>query len=405
MLFGSSFFDKLRQASFRGVRFEVEDVDAAGGRRVVLHEYPLRDTPFSEDLGRRARDFSVRGYIIQGRTYDYFGARADILKALEAAGPGELVHPWYGEVSVVVEEYRLHETTAQGGLLEMDIRFREAGQLANPTAATDTAKSVFSAAASVRSALKESFLKAFSPALDEINKLSTTLSDAANLAMEFMGLPQSLISEGLAYAQGLIATPAALFDALTGLFGGLFGNETDEGDTAALTVSGSGTSSQGEEPKTYTPTFSTSTEPLESILGGSAVVTTEPERVLRDTVAQIVVIEAATATASKEYVTADDALADREAVVSALDTIEPVADDVVFQSLSGLRKAVVTDLTSRGAELPRVRTVTLPSTIPALVAAYRIHGDASRDEEIVARNRIRHPGRVPGGTPLEVLSE
>ena len=404
MIFGTSFFDSLRQASFRGVRFEVEDVDAAGGRRVVLHEYPLRDTPFSEDLGRRARDFSVRGYIIQGRTYDYFGARADMLKALEAAGPGELVHPWYGEVSVVVEEYRLHETTAQGGLLEMDIRFREAGQLANPTAATDTAKSVFSAAAGVRSALKESFLKAFSPALDEIDKLSTTLSDAANLAMEFVGLPQSLISEGLAYAQGLIATPAALFDALTGLFGGLFGNETDEEDTAALTVSGSGTSSQGKK-KVYTPTFSTNTQPLESILGGSAVVTTEPERVLRDTVAQIVVIEAATATASKEYVTADDALADREAVVSALDTIEPVADDVVFQELAGLRKAVVTDLTSRGAELPRVRTVTLPSTIPALVAAYRIHGDASRDEEIVARNRIRHPGRVPGGTPLEVLSE
>lgn len=404
MLFGSSFFDKLRQASFRGVRFEVEDVDAAGGRRVVLHEYPLRDTPFSEDLGRRARDFSVRGYIIQGRTYDYFGARADMLKALEAAGPGELVHPWYGEVSVVVEEYRLHETTAQGGLLELDIRFREAGQLANPTAATDTAKSVFSAATGVRSALKSSFLSAFSPALDEIDKLSSTLSDAANLAMEFVGLPQSLISEGLAYAQGLIATPAALFDALTGLFGGLFGNETDEGDTAALTISGSGTSSEGEK-KVYTPTFSTSTQPLESILGGSAVVTTEAERVLRDTVAQIVVIEAATATASREYVTADDALADREAVVSALDTIEPVADDVVFQELTGLRMAVVTDLTSRGAELPRVRTVTLPSTIPALVTAYRIHGDASRDEEIVARNRIRHPGRVPGGTPLEVLSE
>lgn len=403
MLFGASFFDKLRQASFRGVRFEVEDVDAAGGRRVVLHEYPLRDTPFSEDLGRRARDFSVRGYIIQGRTYDYFGVRADMLKALEAAGPGELVHPWYGEVSVVVEEYRLHETTAQGGLLELDIRFREAGQLANPTAATDTAKSVFSAVSDVRSALKSSFLSAFSPALDEIDKLSTALSDAANLAMEFVGLPQSLISEGLAYAQGLIVTPAALFDALTGLFGGLFGNETDEEDTAALTVSGSGTSS--EEKKVYMPTFSTSTQPLESILGGSAVVTTEAERVLRDTVAQIVVIEAATATASKEYVTADDALADREAVVSALDTIEPAADDVVFQSLSGLRKAVVTDLTSRGAELPRVRTVTLPSTIPALVAAYRIHGDASRDEEIVARNRIRHPGRVPGGTPLEVLSE
>ena len=84
-----SFFNNLREASFRGARFEVDEVEASGGRRVVLHEYPLRDTPYSEDLGRRAREFSVRGYIIQGRTYDYASARADVLKALEAYGPGE----------------------------------------------------------------------------------------------------------------------------------------------------------------------------------------------------------------------------------------------------------------------------------------------------------------------------
>lgn len=144
---------------------------------------------------------------------------------------------------------------------------------------------------------------------------------------------------------------------------------------------------------------------LESILGGSAVITIEAERVIRDTVAQVVVIEAAASTAHAEYATADDALADRDAVVEGLDTIEPAADDAVFLGLAELRRAVVTDLTTRGAELPRVRSVTLPGTVPALVAAYRIHADAGRADEIVSRNRIRHPGRVPGGTPLEVLSE
>ena len=104
-----TFFSRLREASFRGVPFEVDDVEASGGRRVVLHEYPLRDTPYREDLGRRAREFSVRGYIIQGRTYDYATSRANLLKALEAYGAGELVHPWHGEVSVVVDDYRLRE--------------------------------------------------------------------------------------------------------------------------------------------------------------------------------------------------------------------------------------------------------------------------------------------------------
>ena len=393
-----SFFSNLREASFRGARFEVDDVEASGGRRVVLHEYPLRDTPYSEDLGRRAREFSVRGYIIQGRTYDYATARADVLKALEAYGPGELVHPWHGEVNVVVDDYRLRESMERGGLLELDIRFREAGQLTNPTASADTAKGVASAASSARQALKNSFLSAFAPALDEIDKAVTALNDAASLAMEYLGLPQSLIAEGLAYVQSLIATPAAFFDALVGLFGGLLGNEngTESGEKAlaAPVPDASFSIASGE-----------GTAPLESILGGSASITTEAGRMIRDTVAQVVVIEAAASTAHAEYATADDALADRDAVVEGLDTIEPAADDAVFLGLAELRRAVVTDLTTRGAELPRVRSVTLPGTVPALVAAYRIHADAGRADEIVSRNRIRHPGRVPGGTPLEVLSE
>ena len=51
--------------------------------------------------------------------------------------------------------------------------------------------------------------------------------------MEYLGLPQSLIAEGLAYVQSLIATPAAFFDALVGLFGGLLGNEPGEKAPAA----------------------------------------------------------------------------------------------------------------------------------------------------------------------------
>lgn len=392
-----SFFNNLREASFRGARFEVDDVEASGGRRVVLHEYPLRDTPYSEDLGRRAREFSVRGYIIQGRTYDYATARADLLKALEAYGPGELVHPWHGEVSVVVDDYRLRESMERGGLLELDIRFREAGQLANPTASADTAQSVTTAATSVRQALKDSFLLTFAPALERLDSLAGVLDEAVGLAMDYLGLPQSLMAAGLARMQSLLATPAALFDALSGLFGDLLGNGNE--GTAVTTASGTAARTSSRA------VIAASSDALERLLGGSAVITSPAGRVLRDMVAQVVVVEAAASTAHTDYTTADDALADRDAVVESLDTIEPVAGDSVFRCLAELRRAVVTDLTTRGAELPRVRSVTLPGTVPALVAAYRIHADAGRADEIVSRNRIRHPGRVPGGTPLEVLSE
>lgn len=175
----------------------MDDVEASGGRRVVLHEYPLRDTPYSEDLGRRAREFSVRGYIIQGRTYDYASARADVLKALEAYGPGELVHPWHGEVNVVVDDYRLRESMERGGLLELDIRFREAGQLANPTASVDTAKGVASAASSARQALKNSFYPPSRPPWTRSTKLSRRSMTRQALPWNTWACPKALLRKGL----------------------------------------------------------------------------------------------------------------------------------------------------------------------------------------------------------------
>ncbi|WP_035597779.1 hypothetical protein, partial [Halomonas salina] len=74
------------------------------------------------------------------------------------------------------------------------------------------------------------------------------------------------------------------------------------------------------------------------------------------------------------------------------------------QRLVALRAAAVTDLRRRGTALPELATHTPAAPLPALVIAQRLYGDATRDAEIVRRNRIRHPGRVPAD-PLEVLSE
>ena len=45
----------LNQASFRGVPFAVYGGDARFGRRLALHEYPGRDKPYIEDMGRSTR--------------------------------------------------------------------------------------------------------------------------------------------------------------------------------------------------------------------------------------------------------------------------------------------------------------------------------------------------------------
>ena len=49
--------DRLLDASFRGAAFRVESHSAeAAGRRAAVHQYPGRDTPYAEDLGRRVSE-------------------------------------------------------------------------------------------------------------------------------------------------------------------------------------------------------------------------------------------------------------------------------------------------------------------------------------------------------------
>ena len=63
---------------------------------------------------------------------------------------------------------------------------------------------------------------------------------------------------------------------------------------------------------------------------------------------------------------------------------------------------------ARGGTLARLQTHVPAVTMPALVIAQRLYGDPARMEaraaEIAARNKVPHPGFVPGGAALQVLS-
>jgi len=66
------------------------------------------------------------------------------------------------------------------------------------------------------------------------------------------------------------------------------------------------------------------------------------------------------------------------------------------------RAGIIADLGNRPG-LPGIKSLTLVEATPTLVLAHRLYRDAGRDADIVARNRIVHPGFVPSGMVLEVL--
>lgn len=96
----------LLDASFRGVAFEVESVDDNGEKSLALHEYPYRAGANIEDLGRKARIIPVRA-LIWGD--DYAERLQKLIAAFESSGPGELIHPVYGVVNVVIRKWEVHE--------------------------------------------------------------------------------------------------------------------------------------------------------------------------------------------------------------------------------------------------------------------------------------------------------
>jgi len=132
---GSPWRQKLLPAHFDTFMFHCESAARENGRRIVTHEFPKKEFPYSEDMGRRAIEFTVRGYIIQYVTdtdiplyqRDYTLARDALQARLETGIAGSLQLPLQAPMIVVCSRYRLTEEEKAGGYCVFDMTFVELG--------------------------------------------------------------------------------------------------------------------------------------------------------------------------------------------------------------------------------------------------------------------------------------
>lgn len=117
-----SWEENLLDASFRGVPIDVADENLEAQRYTSQHGTPYKDGDCVEDLGRGARVFALR-VIFNGPNYE-FSLRA-LLNALDTIGPGELIHPIYGSLSVVTQSWKVHHTAERPDFAEVDLQFLE----------------------------------------------------------------------------------------------------------------------------------------------------------------------------------------------------------------------------------------------------------------------------------------
>src|SRR5215471_2386842 len=228
----------LRPASFRGVRFYVESYGATYGRRGPDHEYPGRDTPYAEDLGRQKRSYQFTGYVIGD---DYASQRDRIVRACEAEGAGELVHPTIGTVQVVCRLCRMSEERERGRYAAFEFAFSEAGQLREPTDSTDPDSAVEGAAGAMTEPATASFLGNFSTAGGGAFLSGASVGDIQGFAQTMQQLrlpaptaPQGALGQQLSYLNNNAAHLAADPPQLASRVDGTFAAFTDAGSAARV---------------------------------------------------------------------------------------------------------------------------------------------------------------------------
>ena len=398
-----SWRDNLRPASFRGVPFFVEGADQQGGRRQAVHEFPQRDDVFVEDLGLRPHEFRIDGYVLGA---DYMAARDALIQAANEAGPGTLVHPYRGSLTVSCLDWTMRESDREGGIAWVTLTFIASATPEQPAAAPDTGAGIEAAAAAAGTEAVAGLPSRFSTA--GLQGFVTTAA-AARITGTADALERSF--SRLRGARDALSTATRQLQTVRAGALDLARSAPDLGGAVAGLIASA---------RLLAATPRTALTELLALVGyhsGDRAPGATPARLaearnaagLERLVTLVAAAEAARAVRDLSFESYDEAVATRDLIAERLDEAATVladaGDDAGFNALNALRLAVVRDVTARGGSLARVYRYVPPSTEPALVTAHRLYGDAGRAAEIVERNAVRHAGFLPGGEALEVLTD
>lgn len=409
--------DPELRGSFRGVAFYVERADGTAGRRWLVHEYPRRDIPYTEDMGRRVKQWRL-SLFVAGDDYDL--ERDALIKALDAPGAATLVHPYLGTFSAVASDVSFSESTREGGSCTFEVTFTESGRQLEPGTSVDTQREVGKAADACEAEVEKDFLERWSIegltgwSLESIERdlaavvdgMSQFVGDIAEQITDVIRFPVNIVGIVLGGYNRIRNAVMRPINALNLYSGNSVLSSSGQGGSGRLRLA-PGTPARAVRMLREAGTAGDSVAippadtPENTQRAGNIVAANQLNGRLAATTAARVVAETDWLSRQDAEAAGQDALA---LIDHELQTAEPISD-AVYNSLVVLRAALSTDLRTRALAMPNLTEYTPQATLPAVVIAHRLYGDATRADEICVRNNVRHPGALRGGMALEVLSE
>lgn len=422
-------------ASFRGVQFFVESSDISAGRRTVTHQYPQRDEPFTEDLGRAAREYEISAFVLGEDCVDQAYAVRD---AIEQPGPGTLVHPEFGEVQVIARPGGSMSFSQTRRIVRFTLTFVEAGLNVFPEMGQATQSQSRAAADGLMSSACDAFAEAIDleavedfvkdalkgDLLDSLGIISNSeiaevlgfadrVSDLANSAIDLVSTDPRAFATQLMWACGLsgLATTVAGWQRvgtdLCSLVDDLHGDadepiysqvkphsaeviETNREAVYALARSAILVQAVGVSTLIGTD--------IDSTVSTSSILPDDDEAAIAE------INYEDDSSSSEPTVSYDEMQASQARIVGTLDEeMLDTTSDSVFTALRNAATAVSRDLSDRSRTAARLSEYDAGAVLPACVTAMELYGDAARAKEIVVRNAVKHPLFCPN--VLKVINE
>lgn len=426
--------DRLVDASFRGVLFKTEDESLTAGRRVETHEFVNRDKPYTEDLGKATSRPKFSAYVIGDDCYEQ---RDRLIEALNKPGPGTLIHPAYGEMSVCVDgEINVSSSSSEGRMVRFDLRFVEAGELTYPTSGAATANTLVSSCSALDDCISDNFEKFGMDGMadfvqgdvleratgildfvsDSMAMVDSYVADAARLMQGDISVLLPPPSSGKGYVEAiqkvwrtanrLSGNASDVMKMIKGFAGITLGSDMaprgiwktdskttqsskEQGNYVASAVRTTAISEAVYAVTTLPSSTSNPTEQVQQPTGWPSVVHPELNNAMDDT-------------ATIDLPTWDDLVDIRDTLNTAIEKeLSRTTDDSLFLALRRVKSDLNNDIKNRLAQTQKTVIRTPDEVMPALVLAATWFDNAARESDIVRRNAVAHPGFVPV-SPLRV---
>jgi len=402
----AGYFKALRPASLRGIPFLVEGDALDFGRRIITHEFPGRDEPGHEDQGASVDRFDITAIIAGGD----FLSRAEALEmAIRKPGSANLMHPHLGEISVIIHNATRSHASNAVGEIRFTIQMERYGAVQFPTSVSDTAMTLLAVSDQGFAAAIKDFKAAFqSRGLPDF----VARADQAFNASIIQGFNASLKPSGMSIALPILD---AFSDGFASKMVDIYKNLRDKAARPKKPVIGVIPQSPSIRPETVVKAL-VSAGFFKSAAGNNTI--------CLDLFHRTCCLSAAVgAIRHMEFESREQAIDIRNRMNNHLAALRDdlgrgLSDNTIngcthdgydhsWQAAGLLQSACQNDINDRIGRLPKTVRIRAQAVRSSLSLAKRLYGDDparifDRADDIVRRNRIRHPGFVPA-SDMEVL--